>query len=125
MPGFVVQWGISGIPSVDAQWQEATIPDDPVIKSNIYGYVSFATSGPNTRTTQIYVNYGDNSNLDSQGFTPFGLVSNSDMTNVVEKIYSGYGQQPNQELIYKEGNAYLQKYYPLLSYNTATAIVKS
>jgi peptidyl-prolyl cis-trans isomerase A (cyclophilin A) len=118
--GFVVQWGINGDPTVTSKWVNATILDDPVLISNVAGTIAFATAGPDTRTTQLFINYVDNSFLDSQGFAPFGTVS--DLT-VPNGIYSGYGEQPDQDLITSEGNAYLQANFPSLSYINTVRIM--
>ena len=114
--GFVVQFGISGDPKVAAAWQHATIKDDPVKTSNTPGTITYADAGPDTRTTQVFVNYGNNASLDAQGFTPFGRVT-SGMT-VVSKLYSGYGDQPTgmQGQISTQGNAFLRKQFPKLDH---------
>jgi peptidyl-prolyl cis-trans isomerase A (cyclophilin A) len=113
--GFVVQFGISGSPKVSTAWQSANIPDDPVKTSNVRGTITFADAGPNTRTTQVFVNLADNSSsLDGQGFAPFGKVS-SGMT-VIDKLYGGYGEEPTntQSQIAAEGNAFLKSQFPKL-----------
>ena len=114
VPGFVVQWGINGDPSAQATWRDKTIPDDPVKQTNSLGTITFATSGPNTRTTQLFINLGDNRSLDAQGFAPFGQVISG--LNVVESLYSGYREMPDQNLIQMQGNAYLQVQFPKLDY---------
>ena len=113
--GFVVQFGISPTPAVSAAWLNATIPDDPVRHSNARGTIVFADAGPNTRTTQVFVNLGDNAaNLDGQGFAPFGAVTKG--MNVVDKLYGGYGEGPtgDQQRISEQGNAFLKKHFPKL-----------
>jgi peptidyl-prolyl cis-trans isomerase A (cyclophilin A) len=113
--GFVVQFGISGDPAVSRAWQNANIKDDPVKTSNTPGTITFADAGPNTRTTQVFVNIGNNgSNLDGQGFAPFGRVTSG--MSVVNDIFSGYGQQPDQQLMSTQGNAYLHKHFPKLDH---------
>ena len=118
LPGFMAQFGINAKPAVNKVWEPATIKDDPVKQSNKRGYVSFATGGPNTRTTQVFINYGDNSRLDGQGFSPFGMVTEG--MDVVDKLYSGYGEGapggsgPDQGRIQAEGKAYLDKSFPQL-----------
>jgi len=101
LPGFVVQWGISGTPSVARKWQNATINDDPVTHSNDKGTITFATSGPNTRTTQLFVNLTANSSLDSQGFAPFGTVTSG--LSVFDHLYSGYGDTFDQGAFTQQG----------------------
>ena len=115
VPGFVVQFGISPTPAVSAAWMNATIPDDPVKHSNVPGTITFADAGPNTRTTQVFVNLGDNgANLDGQGFAPFGAVTKG--MSVVGKLYGGYGERPtgDQQQISEQGNAFLKKHFPKL-----------
>ncbi len=124
--GFMVQFGISGDPRISAVWHNANIPDDPVRQSNLRGYITFATAGPNTRTTQVFINYVDNRGLDRMGFSPFGRVISG--MNVVDALYSGYGegapqgQGPAQGLIQARGNAYLMKTFPKLDYIKTASI---
>jgi cyclophilin family peptidyl-prolyl cis-trans isomerase len=118
--GFMVQFGINGNPQVSAPWRNAQIKDDPVKQSNKRGFITFATAGPNSRTTQVFVNFGDNARLDAMGFAPFGQVSSG--MDVVDQLYSGYGEGapsgrgPNQGRIQAEGNAYLTKEFPSLDF---------
>ena len=114
VPGFVVQFGLAADPSMTARWEDTEIKDDPVTKSNTRGMVTFATAGPETRTTQVFINFADNSRLDPRGFAPFGEVI-SGMDNV-DKIRADHGQEPDQEKISSLGNAYLGKYFPNLDY---------
>src|SRR5437588_3260494 len=116
VPGFVVQFGISSYPPVSAVWENANIKDDPVTQSNKRGYVTYAkTSQPNSRSTQIFISFKDNSFLDSQGFAPFGVVDAEGM-KVVEMLYDQYGDQPTgeQDQIAKLGKPYLDHKYPKL-----------
>jgi peptidyl-prolyl cis-trans isomerase A (cyclophilin A) len=117
--GFMVQWGIHGDPPVNGAWIRANIPDDPVVKSNKRGFVTFATAGKDMRAAQVFINYADkNARLDSMGFSPFGEVVEG--MKVVDSLYKGYGEGPpqgkgpNQGRIQSEGNAYLDKQFPEL-----------
>src|SRR6266852_2727051 len=113
--GFVVQFGISPDPAVSRAWQNANIKDDPVKASNTAGTITYADAGPNTRTTQVFVNLANNaSNLDRMGFSPFGRVTSG--MSVVSHIYGGYGEQPDQQQISTHGNAYLHKHFPKLDH---------
>lgn len=126
--GFMVQFGINGDPKVSSVWREARIKDDPVKQSNGRGYITFATAGPNTRTTQVFINFADNSALDNQGFAPFGKVASG--MNVVDALYADYGEGapsgrgPAQERIQREGNAYLTGSFANLDYIKKATIVK-
>ena len=120
MDGFMVQFGISGNPDLSAVWREASIKDDPVKESNQRGFVTYATSGPNARTTQVFINFGDNAGLDGQGFSPFGQVVSG--MDVVDQLYNGYGDGPprgngpEQGRVQTEGNAFLITDFPKLDY---------
>lgn len=121
VPNFVVQFGLPADPQVSQVWSNATFRDDPVTQSNKKGYVVFATAGPNTRTTQLFINLKDNAFLDSQGFAPFGEVTEG--MDVVESLYSGYGDAPTERQgdITMQGNAFLSRLYPNLDHiKTAT-----
>jgi peptidyl-prolyl cis-trans isomerase A (cyclophilin A) len=126
--GFMVQFGIHGDPNVAAVWREARIKDDPVKQSNKRGFITYATAGPNTRTTQVFINFGDNSALDAQGFAPFGQITSG--MNVVDAINAEYGEGaprgrgPDQGRIQREGNAYLNKDFPRLDYVRKATIEK-
>src|SRR5947199_10005475 len=115
VPNFMVQFGMNGDPAVTAAWQGATLKDEPTKETNKKGYVTFAKTGaPNSRGTQVFINFKDNGFLDSQGFAPFGQVVSG--MDVAEKITSQYGESPNQVRITAEGNAYLTKEFPKLDY---------
>lgn len=128
IPGFMAQFGINGDPKVAAAWSDANIPDDPVKGSNSRGTLTFAKSNmPNSRSTQLFINFGDNSRLDGSGFSPFGKVTEG--MDVVDKINGQYGDGPpwgsgpNQDFIQHQGNAYLKKSYPNLDYIKSATIV--
>jgi len=118
--GFMVQFGIHGDPAVSSAWKGARIKDDPVTQSNGKGYISYAMAGPNTRTTQLFINFGNNRNLDGMGFSPFGKVVEG--MGVVESIYNGYGEGapsgmgPDQGLVQLQGNKYLKAEFPKMDY---------
>jgi peptidyl-prolyl cis-trans isomerase A (cyclophilin A) len=122
--GFVAQFGLSAYPPVSAAWAKATITDDPVVQSNKKGFLTFATAGPNTRTTQVFINLNDNKRLDGLGFAPFGQVT--DGMNVVAMFYDQYGDNagPDQGEIEKQGKPYLDKGWPKLD-SILTAVITS
>jgi peptidyl-prolyl cis-trans isomerase A (cyclophilin A) len=127
--GFMVQFGINGDPAVNKKWKVSNIKDDPVVESNKPGYVTFAQSGaPNSRSTQVFINFGDNSRLDQDRFAPFGRVVEG--MDVVKKLYNGYGEGaprglgPDQTRVQAEGNAYLKKSFPKLDYIKKAEIVE-
>ncbi len=126
VPKFVVQWGLSPDPRISAAWNHANLRDDPVRQSNTRGMVTFAMGGPNSRTTQVYINLGDNARLDKLGFAPFGRVISG--MAVVGRFYSGYGEGaprghgPSQHLIQAQGQAYLRKNFPRLDRILATHV---
>jgi peptidyl-prolyl cis-trans isomerase A (cyclophilin A) len=128
LPGFVAQFGLSPRPEVSRAWANATIKDDPVKQSNLTGYLTFATAGPNTRTTQLFISLADNRNLDSMGFAPFGKVVEG--MEVVQQFYSGYGEGapggsgPDQGRITNEGKPYLDKNFPKLDSIKVATIVE-
>ena len=125
VPDFVVQFGIGANPSVSSAWKHTEIKDDPVTQSNKRGAIVFATAGPNTRTTQVFINLKDNARLDSMGFAPFGTVDGSGM-NVVEMMYEGYGDNagPDQDQLEKQGDPYLKKGWPKLDYIKSATLVQ-
>ena len=122
VPDFVVQWGLSGNPKLNMAWRQANILDDPVKQVNTRGRITYAkTNQPNTRTTQLFINLGDNSKLDGMGFAPFGEVVEG--MEVVEAINAEYGQQPNQGQIAMKGNDYLAENFPNLDYIIKAEII--
>ncbi|MEA2990497.1 MAG: peptidyl-prolyl cis-trans isomerase [Alphaproteobacteria bacterium] len=126
--GFMVQFGINGNPQVQTPWREARIQDDKVVQSNKRGFITFATSGPNSRTTQVFINFADNAALDRQGFAPFGQVTTG--MNVVDALFAGYGEGapngrgPDQGRVQRDGNAYLTKDFPNLDFVRKATIEK-
>jgi peptidyl-prolyl cis-trans isomerase A (cyclophilin A) len=128
LDNFMAQFGINGDPAIQSVWRGASLKDDPVKQSNKRGFITFATAGPNTRTTQVFINYKDNSSLDSQGFAPFGQVTTG--MDVVDKLYKDYGEGaprgkgPEQGRLQAEGNAYLTKDFPKLDYVKAATIAQ-
>ena len=125
--GFVVQFGMNGDPKVQALWGNAVIKDDPVKAGNKRGSITFAMRGPNTRTTQVFINLEDNSQLDSMGFAPFGQVVEG--MKVVDRLYSSYGDMPprgsgpDPQQIAVRGNAYLEERFPRLDYIKAARVL--
>jgi len=125
--GFIAQAGIHGDPEMNKKWRDNKIADDPVKQGNERGTVVFAMGGPNTRTTQIFINFKNNEQLDRMGFAAFGKIN--DMT-VVDKLYSGYGEGaprgkgPSQMLMQTQGNAYLKASFPQLDYIKSATIIE-
>ena len=125
--GFMAQFGIHGDPKLNTVWRDASIPDDPKgVQSNTRGRVSFATRGPNTRTVQLFINFGNNGNLDGMGFTPFAEVVSG--MEVIDNLYKGYGEGaprgmgPDQGRLQAQGNPYLRTEFDKLDYLVAAEI---
>jgi len=123
MEGFMVQFGINGNPKISNVMMRARIKDDTPKHSNTRGFITFAMAGPDTRTSQVFINFGDNSRLDSQGFAPFGKVAKG--MSIVESLYNQYGNKPSesQAQIQTEGNAFLEKSFPKLDFIKTATIV--
>ena len=125
--GFMAQFGMNGDPKVNDKWRKKTIDDDKAQESNTRGRITFATSGPDSRTTQLFINFGDNSFLDGQGFAPFGEVVEG--MDVVDALYDGYGEGaprgngPGQGRIAQDGNKYLKASFPKLDYVKTARLV--
>jgi homoserine O-acetyltransferase len=116
---YIAQFGIPGRPEIAKAWRTETMPDDPVRQSNTKGTLGYAMTGPDARTTQIYINLVDNTQLDAQGFAPIGRVVAG--MDVVEKLYAGYGENSGggmrtgkQARMFEEGNAFLDAEFPKL-----------
>lgn len=128
LDGFVVQWGMHGDPAIGAAWRDANIQDEPVKQGNEAGYVTFAKGGPNSRTTQVFINLVDNGRLDGMGFPAFGKVVEG--MDVVKKLYGGYGEGaprgrgPSQGLIAQQGNQYLEERFPKLDHIVKATVVE-
>lgn len=114
LPGFVAQFGVHGDPDTTMKWLRSPIADDPVRQSNLAGWVSFASAGPNTRSVQLFINLANNTNLDGKGFPPIGRVVEG--MDVVRGLYGGYGEGVNQQAAILRGNAYLRRMHPKLDY---------
>jgi peptidyl-prolyl cis-trans isomerase A (cyclophilin A) len=122
VPNFVVQFGLNGDPKMSERWHAANLKDDPVKENNMRGTVVFASAGPNSRTTQLFINLNDNVRLDGMGFAPIGRVI--DGMKVVDSFNQEYGEQPKQDRIESEGNGYLEKEFPRLDYIKSATIVQ-
>jgi peptidyl-prolyl cis-trans isomerase A (cyclophilin A) len=120
VPNFVVQFGLAADPAKTKKWDKP-IKDDPVKRTNSRGSIVFATAGPGTRTTQLFINLRSNQFLDEQGFSPFGQVVEG--MDVVDQIYAGYGEQPDQQAITNRGNAYLNAQFPKLDFIKSARIL--
>ena len=122
VPGFVAQFGLAADPAVTAQWKSQPLQDDPVKQTNAPGTLVFATAGPNTRTTQLFINYGNNARLDGMGFAPFGKVIEG--MESVNAINSKYGERPRQDLITNKGEEYIAQFFPDITKITKVSFLK-
>lgn len=122
VPKFMVQFGINGDPVTQKKWRDARIKDDPARKSNQRGFVTYAMAGPDTRTSQLFINFADNKFLDDQGFAPFGEVVEG--MAAVDKINAKNGERPDQGRIQEEGNAYLKSKFPDLDYIRKATVIE-
>ena len=123
VPNFMVQWGINGDPEIQKSWKDATIKDERVTQSNQRGFITFAMSpAKNSRTSQLFINFKDNSSLDSKGFAPFGQVVEG--MDVVDAINAEYREQPDQSVIQDRGNEYLDKSFPKLDYIKKASVLE-
>lgn len=123
LPGFIAQFGINGDPNITKEWTDKELPDDHTTYSNLYGTVTFATAGPDTRTTQLFINYANNTFLDNQGFAPVAEIVEG--MDVVERLCAEYGESVSQSRLMTEGNSYLQESFPGLSFTKDTTSVTS
>jgi peptidyl-prolyl cis-trans isomerase A (cyclophilin A) len=133
LPNFMAQFGIAADPKATAYWRKKNIPDDPVIASNERGYLTYAMAGPNTRTSQLFINFRSNAFLDKQKFAPFGRVVEG-LETAVDAIYTGYGEGgngkgtdgkgPNQNMLNNKGEAYLQELFPKLTIIHSVSVMK-
>lgn len=127
IPGFMAQFGVHPVPSVQAVWNEETFPDERVTQSNVRGMVTFAKAGEDTRTTQLFINYGNNARLDAQGFAPIGRVVRG--MGVADRLYSGYGEAapagagPDYACMLEGGGAYLERRFPRLDHIRTARVV--
>jgi peptidyl-prolyl cis-trans isomerase A (cyclophilin A) len=130
VPGRWVQFGISGNPQIAERWRHRVIPDDPLVEHNTAGFVAFANTGPHTRSTEVYIDTGDNARLDNQsGFAPFGRVVEG--MDTVEKLYGGYGEHSgggmragHQDALFAGGNAYVDREFPKLDKLMRAVVVR-
>ncbi len=123
VPGFMVQFGLAANPQATAAWKSAPMNDDPVTQTNKRAFVTYAKTGqPNSRSTQIFINYGNNARLDAMGFAPFGEVVEG--MDVVDKINAEHGEKPNQGAITSQGNAYLNAQFPTLDFVKVAVVLK-